>query len=82
MGYDQSGEDGIRISSGNNQMQSTALGAAPIADIGRSSPAPAPSGEEVLYLNEENGNTECALQSPLYNPYLSTLPVFLTGLPS
>ena len=63
-------------------MQSSAPGGAPIADIGRPFPAPAPSGEEVLNLCEENGNAECALHSLLYNPYLSTLPVLPAGLPS
>ena len=55
---DQSAEDGIRISSTNNRMQRSTPGGALIADIGRSSPAPAPSGEEVLNLSEDNMNVE------------------------
>jgi len=69
--------DGISISSTNNQMLRSATGSttgsttgsASIEGIARSPPAPAPSGDEVLNLGDDNGNIECVLHSLLYNSY-------------
>jgi len=65
---EESADNGIRISSTNKQMLRSAPGSAPIAGIG-SLPAPAPSGDEVLNLGDDNGNVECVPLSLLYNPY-------------
>jgi hypothetical protein len=67
-GHDRFANDGITISSTNNQMQRGAPGSAPIVDIGRSLPAPAPSGDEMLNLGKDNETVECVLHSLLYNP--------------
>jgi len=60
---EESANDGISISSTNNQMLKSATGSASIEGIGRCLPASAPSGDRVLNLGDDNGNIECVLHS-------------------
>ena len=60
-GHDQSANDGIRISSMNNQMQSSVPRSAPIVEIGLYLPVPAPNGDEMLNRGEDNVNFEYVL---------------------
>jgi len=83
---EESANDGISISSTINQMLRSATGSAPgsapIAGIGRSLPTPAPSGDEVLNLGDDNGNIKYALHFFLYNPYSITFQYALLDSPS
>jgi len=81
MGHEAAANNGIRISSTNDQMQSSAFGTAPIVSIGQP-PAPAHSGDEVLNPGEDNGNVEFVLHSTSIQSYLSRLPVCPGGLTS
>ena len=82
MRHDQLANDGIRISSTNDQAQSSAPGSALIVDVGLYLPGPAPNGAEVLNRGEDNGNFECVLHSSSVNSYLNSRPVCRAGLPS
>ena len=64
-GHDQSSIDGVRVSSTNNQTQTSVPGIAPIVDIGLCLPAPAPNEDEVLNRGEHNG---CVLHSSPVQP--------------
>ena len=62
-GHDQPANNGIGISSMNNQMHIGAPGSAPIVDVGLFPPAPTPNGDETVNPGEDNGNLECVLHS-------------------
>ena len=62
-GHDQSANDGIRISSTNNQMQIGVPESAPIMDIGLYLPVPSPNAVETPNQGEDDANFECALYS-------------------
>ena len=67
-GHNQSANDGIRISSTNNQMQVSVPGSTPMVDVGLYFPAPAPNGDEMLNRGKDNANFECVLHTSFAQP--------------
>jgi hypothetical protein len=78
IGHEPYANHGMRISSTNNEMRSSAPRTAPVMTRGQPLPTSAPSGDEMLSLGKDNRNFECVLHS---TPVLSISQQPLLSIP-